>query len=414
MSTINWTNGTCRLSDTSSPTARITIASDWGPLWKYEQPMRDSSLGVYGDLLPILRKADLNIVNVECVLGDAGEPIGKPGPNLRGDAQAVRSLVDVPFHVATLANNHTLDFGPKGLRQTIHLLQEAGLKTVGAGMSGEEAARPLVMDLKGKKLGLLNCSEGEACCSLNNRPGSHGFDVPALVRQVQDLKRRTDAVLVIFHGGREHAPMPPVYVVDALRQMADAGASAVIAHHPHVPQGIEIHNGVPIFYSQGNFIFNHDRPEYFQNIGYLVHLDFDGATLARWEITPYRMTDDKVVQLQGSERERLLGDLKHVSDLLADPKAVEQAWDAFVDQLGESGLRHTLETFVQLWSDDAPLAAARLHNLFFCPAHRNAYLNGLKRLSRGELGNSPLWAKDLVKDWTRRQLPPASVNNPSK
>ena len=62
-------------------------------------------------------------------------------------------------------------------------------------------------------------------------------------------------MLVIFHGGREYAPCPPPYVVNALRRFARAGACAVVAHHPHVPQGIEIVEGVPIAYSQGNFVF---------------------------------------------------------------------------------------------------------------------------------------------------------------
>ena len=88
------------------------------------------------------------------------------------------------------------------------------------------------------------------------------------------MNNKTDAViLVIFHGGREHTPLPPPYVVHDLRAIAEMGAHAVIAHHPHVPQGIELHHGVPIVYSMGNFVFWQTDPAFYRHAGYLVHLD---------------------------------------------------------------------------------------------------------------------------------------------
>lgn len=364
--------------------------------------MRENPIAVYGDIPPLLREGALNIVNVECVLGDAGEPILKAGPNLRGEPATARSLIEAGFHVATLANNHTLDFGPEGLRQTLEVLKQAGLKTVGAGMSGQEAARPLIVDMKGRRVGILNCSEGEACCSWEGRPGAHGFDVPALIEQIHELKSAADIVLVIFHGGREHAPMPPMYVVKGLRALAQAGAHAVVAHHPHVPQGMENHHGVPIFYSLGNFLFYRKAPAFFQNTGYLVHLDFSGSRLAGWAITPYRLTDRGIFQLKGEAKASVLGDLKRVSDLLGDPKAIADAFCAFVDQFDAKAIFEMFETLITLSKENPMLAAARLHNLFFCPAHEQLFLNGLKRISRGELGNSPHWARDLVADWGHR------------
>lgn len=265
MKKADWTNGICYVSDAApevpamKKSARMTIASDWLPRGPHEQLIEENPLAVYGDLLPLLRSSDLNVVNVEGGIGDSGHPIVKSGPNLRMTERAVRSLVEAPFHVGCLANNHILDYGTDNLRNTLNILRKEGLQTVGAGLNGAEAARPLINDLGASKVAIINCAEGEACRSLHNGPGAYGFETTALVRQVRELKQEADIVLVIFHGGREYVPLPPEYVVDGLRAAADAGASAVIAHHPHVPQGIELYGNVPIVYSQGNFVFWMDK-----------------------------------------------------------------------------------------------------------------------------------------------------------
>jgi hypothetical protein len=103
MSTINWKNGVYKAPGTenSKSTFRVTIGADWGALWDYADVMQRDPLAVYGDLLPLFRESDLNIVNVECALGEKGAPIKKGGPNLRGADGTVRALSEVPIHVGT-------------------------------------------------------------------------------------------------------------------------------------------------------------------------------------------------------------------------------------------------------------------------------------------------------------------------
>lgn len=410
MTTIDWKNGSYKAPNTQGKNSdfRVTVASDWGALWDYTQLMQDDPIAVYGDLLPLFRESDLNLVNVECALGELGEPIRKAGPALRGAKGTERALTEAPFQVGCLANNHIMDFGPESLRETIGILHGAGVKTVGAGMNSEEAAKPLIVEMKGATLGIINCAEGEACASIAGGPGAHPFDVPALKEQVRDLKEKVDAVLVVFHGGREYAPVPPPYVVDGLRQLAEAGATAIIGHHPHVPQGVEVHQGVPIAYSQGNFVFHwgdtRDDHRYYVSAGYLVHLDFAGKELAEFSLTPYRMKREGVFALQGEEKTELLQKVEQVSELLSDPKKIEQAWNAFVDHYGHEFYFTRLSAHEEQAKEDLALASARLHNLFFAPAHRELYLNALKRLSKEEFGDSPQWAKDLVEEWGKRPL----------
>jgi len=378
---------------------RITIAADWAPLRSYGAMMAAGGAAIFGDLVPHLAISDLNIVNVETTLGDKGAPIPKGGPNLRGGEDTVRSLVEAPFHVACLANNHTVDFGPAGLENTIAVLQRAGLKTVGAGMTEGEAAKPLEIEVRGVRVGVINCAEGEECRSVGGGPGVYGLDVHVAARQIAELRSRCDVVLVIFHGGREHTPLPPPYVVRDLRRLAEAGASAVIAHHPHVPQGIEIHSGVPIAYSLGNFAFWQENDLFFRHSGYMVALDIAGGRVERLEVIPYLIEEQGLRAMPGPVRASFFKELEAVSQALADPSLVDGAWDAFVDRYGLRGLAAQLERELKLLETEPVRAAARLKNLFFTPAHSELFINGLRRAVEGRLGQAPARAKELVERW---------------
>jgi poly-gamma-glutamate synthesis protein (capsule biosynthesis protein) len=402
LNSFDWKTGACEISAAPKQNlTRVTVASDWGALWDYETLILTDPLAVYGDLLPLFSSSALNLVNVECALGENGAPIRKGGPNLRAPRQAVQALT--PFQVACLANNHIMDFGPESLCETIGILHNAGLQTVGAGMDGAAAREPFHVQIKNTSLAVVNCAEGESCASLQNGPGANPFDIDATEKQIVALKRAGNSVLVVFHGGREYAPCPQPYTVEAMRRFADAGACAVIVHHPHVPQGIEIHNNAPIAYSQGNFVFRwvdtRNNDAYFGNHGYLAHLDFDGNELIRFSITPYEMKREGVYQLSGEARTHLMQKLQRVSELLSTPDTVEIMWNAFVDEFGETAMKSQLQSLLNCMDEDTPLGAARLHNIFYCAAHREQYLNGLRRLSQDTLGDSSDWARELVREW---------------
>jgi hypothetical protein len=218
-------------------------------------------------------------------------------------------------------------------------------------------------------------------------------------RHIREAKQQADIVLAIYHGGREHAPLPPQYVVDGLRKAAEAGATAVIAHHPHVPQGIEIHHGVPIVYSQGNFVFWQPEPVYHRHVGYLVHLEFAGDQLVKLELSPYKIEAGGLSLLKEAEKDCFMKQLHEVSLLLADPEAVKDVWNAFVDRVGVQGMVARLQSDLDKIAEDVPAGTARLFNMFFTSAHNELFLNGLKRAATGQIGDSPEWAQQLVERW---------------
>ena len=404
---IDWRTGTWRAEGAGEGRAlRITVASDWGPRGRgYEPHLLARPEGIYGDLLPLLRESDLNVVNVESVLGEAGAPILKDGPNLRGDEGAARALAAVPFHVACLANNHALDYGAEGLAHTLSVLQRAGLSTVGAGLTGEQAALPLVVMVGETRVGVIDCAEGEAARSREGGPGVYGLEVPRIEEQVAALKREVDIVLVIFHGGREYIPVPPPYVIRDLRRIADAGADAIVAHHAHVPQGIEVHGGVPIAYSLGNFVFWQESDCFYQRAGYLFHLDLAGGRVAGFSLSPYLLQPEGLALMQGEVREAFLQDLARVSELLRDPQDVLAVWDAFIEYNGGAeAYWRSLIPHIEGLAGDPVRHAPWLLNRLVTPAHRELYVRSLRRLLEGAAAPVPEWAQELVTQWRTRRL----------
>lgn len=275
---------------------------------------------------------------------------------------------------------------------------------LGAGLTGAEAEKPLITEVKGTRIALINCSEGEQCRSVDGRPGANGLELHRIQEQIRQL-RQTDAIIVvIFHGGREHTPVPPPYVVQDLRAIAEMGAHAVIAHHPHVPQGIELHCGVPIVYSMGNFIFWQADPSFYRHAGYIVHLDGAGSVLTGLEITPYYIQKDGVRLMGTKMREKFAVDMERVSAILNDPVEVDDVWNAFIDHFGMESIIHSLEAGAQGLRTGDRKTTAHLINLFFTPAHRELYIQALRRIMSGTHGDSPIWAQELLDYWLQYSL----------
>jgi poly-gamma-glutamate capsule biosynthesis protein CapA/YwtB (metallophosphatase superfamily) len=456
MTQIDWQSGRIDLeSDVGTdPAWSLVIASDWAPLDETALGIREGGPGepfqalmrdpmrFYGDLATVLHDADLAIVNLECVLGDAGKPIAKDGPHLRLPASAVEGLAAVPFHLACLANNHSMDFGPQGLACTRQLLLEKGIFSVGAGLDGREARRPFVTRVEDVRLVIVNAAEGEEARSVADGPGVGDFDRDRLVQQIAALRSQADVVVAILHAGREWVPVPPPYVHHTYRALVEAGADLVVGHHPHVPQGVEVYQGRPIAYSLGNFALWTPKGVPFRRLGYLLKAHFRGARLARVEIVPYRMRPDGLTVLSGEGRAAFLADLAQTSAPLSESSEVEAAWHAYADCWLKCNLAQDMITISSLLLDEVDLrtawlaalsrhhgiwaklarrsvrvlgklnksknryrhqdrarGVAILRNRYDTPAHRELYLTALQRQMDVQREPAPDWALDLIDRW---------------
>jgi poly-gamma-glutamate synthesis protein (capsule biosynthesis protein) len=404
MATFNWTDGSYRADDAAKTDARIIVTSDWAPItngpFNTEEWIARDPAAIYGDLMPVLRRADLRLVNVECALGDRGTKICKAGPNMRYVAGSVAGLTSVPYHVACLGNNHVFDYGAEGYAETVRLLREAGLQTVGAGDNLAEATRTLVAKAGQARVAIVNFCEGEDSTGATaTSPGTFGWDVELAERRIREARDLADVVLVVIHAGREHTPLPPPYIVRAYRRLAEAGATAVLAHHPHVPQGVEVHAGVPIAYSMGNFFFYDKSDVFYRKSGYMVEVELSGRRLAGVRLIPYLLGDQGLQLMKGEMLRWFLGQLQRVSEPMADPAKVDDVWAAFIELRKEAGFERIIQWSFEAWAENRPLAAARLRNLFLPPAQRELWIDGMTRIVEGRWGQLNPWAAELVTEW---------------
>ncbi len=171
----------------------------------------------------------------------------------------VAGLVKHRFSLLNLANNHVMDQGPKGVGYTRALLAEQGLVFTGAGATLDEAWEPAFVTVRGVRVGLV----GASYCSINDGGKTRNphvariEDEDRLARALAKARAGADFVIATMHAGVEYAETPN----PAQRRFAEAavaaGADVVIGAHPHVLEPIDQVSGKLVFYSLGNFVFDH-------------------------------------------------------------------------------------------------------------------------------------------------------------
>lgn len=212
------------------------------------------------DLTAVIQDADFAICNFEAPLQGAGKAQPKMGPHHSQQAGSLQGLKAQGFDLLLLANNHIMDFGPEGLQKTQTQAAQADLLTLGAGPNAEHAYQPLVRDIGGVKVAMLNACEAQFgvidTTSSDDEAGYAWINAQRLDAQIVMLKQTCDLIIVFAHAGLENVDIPQAAWRERYRGLCDLGADMVIGSHPHVPQGFESYNGKHIFYSLGNFYFD--------------------------------------------------------------------------------------------------------------------------------------------------------------
>jgi poly-gamma-glutamate synthesis protein (capsule biosynthesis protein) len=279
-----------------------------------QRPLSGGRAGQRTSIAGVMEAADAAFVNVEVVLSERGQPADKM-IRLRAQPALGAEVAGMGATVATVANNHAMDFGWDGLEDTIEALERAGVRAIGAGADDTEAWRPAVVETRGKRIGFLGiaCTLPNGSAAADGRPGIAGIRVvsslvmdpvtfgetPGMapwvetealaddaVHAVRAARAQVDALVVGIHWG---VPIGwaagfqgdlATYQQPLGRALIDAGADVVAGHHAHVLHGIELYRGRPIFYSLGNLVF---------------HGLFDAGLPVAMTVPPYRtdtLSDD--------------------------------------------------------------------------------------------------------------------------
>jgi poly-gamma-glutamate synthesis protein (capsule biosynthesis protein) len=221
------------------------------------------------------RQADYGFVNLETPVAPKHSRGSKP---FQFDAPItlLQSLKFSGIKIVSFANNHVFDQGHAGFFETLDHLREQELLFVGAGASAEAAWKPVILEKNGIKVGWLGMTRwlnGNRNPDKDSDPhvaffpypddsgGAPGLDQPAVLEKIKSARAECDLLLVSIHWGIEYATAPNPGDVDLAHDMLEAGAAAVIGHHPHVLQPVETYlthdkRNTVILYSLGNFLSN--------------------------------------------------------------------------------------------------------------------------------------------------------------
>lgn len=200
---------------------------------------------------------DILFGNLESVLADTGVPLTK-SIVFQASPDVVEVLKQFGFTHLSVTNNHTEDYGKEAWAQSVEILKQNGLEPIG-GFANETDV--VTTKMSGKTIGFL---------AFQNL--TYPLQISPVLQAVKNAKQTHDYVIVSMHWGIEYQPNPSPEQILLGHALIDAGADAVIGHHPHVQQPYERYHGKPIFYSLGNFIFDQQGDE--QNKSMIATVQF--------------------------------------------------------------------------------------------------------------------------------------------
>lgn len=224
------------------------------------------------ELLKKLADVDFRIFNLEGPITDIDKPIIKSGPVLKASTKSWEGIKELKPDLIGLANNHILDQGNEGLRDTITLIKKYGIKYIGAGDCLEEAKKAVILEKNGIRIGVYACAEHEFTIAGKANAGANPFDALDSPDFILELKRQVDMVIVLYHGGRERYRYPSPYIQRVFCKLAEKGADIVISQHTHCIGCMEQYKDSFLIYGQGNFVFCRENSEAF-NTGLLLEIE---------------------------------------------------------------------------------------------------------------------------------------------
>ncbi len=242
---------------------------------------------------PSLASADIAVVNVEMAISDRGSAVDKEFV-FRAPPEAAERIAAAGIDVASLANNHARDYGADALLDTVTLLESARVVALGAGADDAAAYRTRVLNAAGDlRVAFVGASMVVpwGFPAGPDRPGiASARPTTRIVESVRAASQAADVVIVAIHWGIERHTCPTSEQFDVTRELLDAGADAVIGHHPHVLQPIEFLDGKLVAYSLGNFVW-HPRSGLTGETG-VLQIDFDGDRIVGWTFHPHLLDEN--------------------------------------------------------------------------------------------------------------------------
>lgn len=291
----------------------------------------DKNAIVSSDISELLASADYRIFNCEIPLTSADIPIEKFGPNLKAPPECIHGFIALGSDFLTLANNHIMDFGIDGLRETVERIKRAGIAFSGAGNNAEEARQLFTTEIAGKTVGVYCCVEHEFSVASQSTPGANAFNPLYSLEHIENLQSCSDLVIVLYHGGRELYQYPTPRLQERCRRMIDYGADLVLCQHSHCIGCKEKYKGKEILYGQGNFIF--DRTENpITKEGFLIKINLINKEI-RIDYIPVVVKNGFAKLATGDKKNAIINGFEERSRYIENPNNVQKKFDELCENV---------------------------------------------------------------------------------
>ena len=270
---------------------------------------------IWGDTLDELERVapDLRIINLESSVTKSDDYWKGKEIHYRMHPENIDCITIAKIDVCSLANNHVLDWGYDGLKETLETLRKAKIGGVGAGKDLKEAESPAMIEIEGKGrvvifvYGSPTSGVPLSWAASQKRPGVNllrDFSddaVQHIRKKVQEVKQDRDIVVASTHWGGNWGHHVPQEEIDFARQLIDeAGVDMIHGHSSHHVKGIEVYQDRLILYGCGDFLNDYEGIggyEYYRDdlgLMYFATMDPSTGKLVQLQMTPTQIKNFKV------------------------------------------------------------------------------------------------------------------------
>lgn len=231
---------------------------------------------LFDNVRSLFSKGDVIFGNLECCITNEDTANMQNNKFFCADPGVIEGLKNANFNVLSVANNHIMENGEIPFQNTVQLLRDSNIHPVGIANEIE------IFNIKGYKIAFLAYSfiEDNIPNSSYNKIHSEG----PILQDIKKIRSGVDFIIISIHWGFEYVPYPSPDQIRIGRKLVDVGADIILGGHPHVTQSYEVYKNRPIFYSLGNFIFDHTyipttQESFIAEITIDDHLDLSSVTI---------------------------------------------------------------------------------------------------------------------------------------
>jgi len=274
---------------------------------------------VWGNVLPILKKNDINLINLinlETTLTKSEKKVPKVF-NFKATPNKVQALKEANIRIVNLANNHMLDFYYEGLLETLQTLDNAKIKHIGAGANIHQARKPIIIEKNGINIGFIGYTDYPLNWkATENKPGTNVIkigDIEQIKKDIKEVREKVDLLIMSIHWGPNKRQRPTKEFQKFAHEIIDAGIDIIHGHSAHIFQGIQLYKNRLILYDTGDFVDDYRvGPEIRNDWSFLFQVTIDKTGIKKLTLIPLFIDNMQVNIATGKEKENII---KHMQKL---------------------------------------------------------------------------------------------------